>query len=47
MGNEIADELARGASALRFHGLEPAVGVSSRDLQKELGRWFTNQHGDQ
>ena len=33
-GNEIADELARGGSALRFHGPEPALGVSRRDLQK-------------
>jgi len=33
-GNEIADGLARGGSALRFHGPEPALGVSRRDLQK-------------
>ena len=29
-GNEIADELARGGSALEFPGLEPALGVSTQ-----------------
>jgi len=43
-GNEIADELARDGSALKFHGPEPALGVSRRDLQKRLSRWLTNQH---
>jgi len=33
-GNEIADGLARGGSALRFLGPEPALGVSRR-LTKE------------
>jgi len=37
-GNEIADELARGGSALRFDGPELALGVSRRDLQKRLSR---------
>jgi len=46
-GNEIADGLARGGSALRFLGPEPALGVSRRDLQKRLGRWLVNQHGAQ
>ena len=46
-GNEIADGLARGGSALRFLGPEPALGVSRRDLQKRLGRWCVNQHGAQ
>ena len=46
-GNEIADGLARGGSALRFFGPEPALGVFRRDLQKRLGRWLVNQHGDQ
>ena len=45
-GNEIADKLARGASALRFHGPGPALGGRC-DLQKCLGHWLTNQHGDQ
>jgi len=44
-GNDIADELVRGGSALRFHGPEPSVGVSRCDLQKRLSRWLTNQHG--
>jgi len=43
-GNEIADGLARGGSALRFLGPEPALGVSRRDLQKRLRRWLVNQH---
>ena len=42
--NEIADGLARGGSALRFLGPEPALGVSRRDLQNRLGRWLVNQH---
>jgi len=46
-GNEIADGVATGGSALRFLGPEPALGVSRRDLQKRLGRWLVNQHGDQ
>jgi len=46
-GNEIADGLAMGGSALRFLGPEPALGVSRRDLQKRLGRWLVNQHGAQ
>jgi len=46
-GNEIADELARGGSALRFHGPEPTLGVSRCDLQKRLSCWLTNQHGAQ
>jgi len=45
-GNEIADGLARGSSALRFFGPEPALGVSRRDLHKRLGRWLVNQHGE-
>jgi len=44
-GNEIADGLARGGSALRFLGPKPAVGISRRDLQKRLGRWLVIQHG--
>ena len=52
-GNEIADELARGASALRFHGPKPAVGfhgpepvlgASRCDLQRTLRHWLTKQH---
>ena len=43
-GNEIAGGLARGGSALRFLGPEPALGVSRRDLQKRFRRWLVNQH---
>ena len=43
-GNEITDGLTRGGSALRFHGPEPALGVSRRDLLKRLGCWLVNQH---
>jgi len=46
-GNKIADGLARGGTALRFLGPEPALGVSRRDLQMRLGRWLVNQHGAQ
>jgi len=46
-GNEIADRLARGGTALRFLGPDPALGVSRRDLQMRLGRWLVNQHGAQ
>jgi len=34
-GNEIADEHARGSSAVRFLELEPTPGVSRRDIQKK------------
>ena len=49
-GNEIADDLARGHSALRFLGPEPALGVSRRDLQKNVSvaGWLTStgQNGE-
>ena len=41
---EIANGLARGGSAQRFLGPEPALGVSRQDLQKRLRRWLDNQH---
>ena len=44
LGNEIADELARGGSVLRFLGSEPVLGVSRRDIQKRLSCWLVNQH---
>jgi hypothetical protein len=47
--NEITDELARGGSALRFLGPEPALGVSRRAIQKGLiPGWLTSigQNGD-
>ena len=33
-GNEIADELAKGGSALRFYGNEPALGASRREIHE-------------
>jgi len=42
-GNEIADELVRGGSSLKFLGPEPALGVSRRDIQNKLNRWLANQ----
>ena len=43
-GNEIADELARDGSALKFVGPEPALGVSRHDIRKRIRRWLVNQH---
>jgi len=56
LGNEIADDLAMVASALRihapkpalgFHGPEPVLGASRCDLQRTLRHWMTKQHGAQ
>jgi hypothetical protein len=44
-GNEIADELARGGSAVQFVGPEPALGVSRQDIRRRIRRWLVNQHG--
>ena len=38
------EELARGGSALTFHGLEPTQGAARSDKQKNLGHWLTNKH---
>jgi hypothetical protein len=43
-GNEVADELASGGSALEYLGPEPALGVSRRNIQTALSRWVNNQH---
>ena len=43
-GNEIADKLARGGSAMGFLGPEPALGVSWQDIQKKPSPWLVNQH---
>ena len=37
-GNETANELARGGSALKFVGPEPAFGVSRQDIRRI--RWL-------
>jgi hypothetical protein len=43
-GNEIANGLARGESALRNLGAEPALGVSRYDIKETLSRWLISQH---
>ena len=43
-GNEIADGLARGGSALGFLGPEPALRVSRRVIRKRPNQWLINQH---
>ena len=42
-GNEIADGLAKGGSALGFLGPEPVLGVSRRVIRTELNQWLINQ----
>jgi hypothetical protein len=42
-GNEIADELARDGSALKFVGPEPALVVSRQGIRR-IRRWLVNQH---
>ena len=43
-GNEIADELARGGSVLKFVGPELVLGVSKQDIQRRIRRWLVNQY---
>jgi len=43
-GNEIADELARDVSALKFVGPEPALWVFRQDIRRRIRRWSVNQH---
>jgi hypothetical protein len=42
-GNEIADELARGSSVVKFVGPELTLGVSRQDIRR-IRRWLINQH---
>ena len=42
-GNEIADGLARGGSAVGFLGPEPVLGVSRQVIKKRLNQWLINQ----
>ena len=42
--NEIADELARSGSVLKFIGPEPALGVSRQDTRRRIRCWLDNQH---
>jgi hypothetical protein len=41
--NEIADELARGGSAVKFVGPKPVLGVSRQDVRR-IRRWLVNRH---
>ena len=43
-GNEIADELTRDGSALKFVGPEPALGISRQVIRRRIRRWLVNQH---
>ena len=43
-GNEIADELTRDGSVLKFIGPQPALGVSRQDMWRRIRRWLVNQH---
>jgi ribonuclease HI len=42
-GNEIADELARDGSVLRFVGPAPVLGISRQDTGRRIRRWLDNQ----
>jgi len=41
-GNEIADDLARGGSVVKFVRPEPALGVSRHDIRRRIRRWLVN-----
>jgi hypothetical protein len=43
-GSEIADELPRGGSAVKFVQPELAFGFSRQDLRRRIRRWLGNQH---
>ena len=42
--DEMANKLARGGSALKFVGPEPALGVSRQDIRRRIRCWLVNQH---
>ena len=42
-GNEIANEVARDGSVLKFVGPEPSLGVSRQDIRR-IRCWLVNQH---
>jgi len=42
--NQIADELTRDGSALKFVGPEIALGVSRQGIRRRIRRWLVNQH---
>ena len=43
-GNEIADELTRNGSALKYVGPEPALGAATQDTWRRISHWLVNQH---
>ena len=43
-GNEIADELTRDGSALKFVGPELSLEVSRQDITRRIRCWLVNQH---
>jgi len=43
-GNEIADELARDGSLLKFDGCKLALEVCRQDTQRRIRCWLGNQH---
>jgi len=43
-GNEIADKLARSGSAQWFVGPEPFLGVSRKNIRRNLNPWMGKQH---
>jgi len=43
LGNEIADELARDGSALKFVGPESVLGVSRQDIRERIRCWLVNR----
>jgi hypothetical protein len=44
-GNEIADDLARDGSALKFGRLKQTLGVSRQDIRRRIRCWLVNQIG--
>jgi hypothetical protein len=44
-GNEIVNKLARGLSALRFVGPEPAFGDFRQDMRRRIRRWLVDGIG--
>jgi hypothetical protein len=44
LGNEMADRLARQASAMRLLGLEPALGIPKCTAREAIRSWTEYQH---
>jgi len=43
-GNEITDKIAKGGSAIKFIGCEPALRVCSQNMRRKIRQWLVNQH---